>query len=181
MQQLNRSSTGIMLIDVQGKLASLMYQSDDLAHHCELLIKGGQLLGLPIIWFEQVPDKLGSTLPSLAEVLHPQQPLIKTSFSGLQQDSVVRQIKATGCVDWLVCGIETHICVYQTVLGMLQHSLQPHVVVDAVSSRTLVDKTVGIEKMQSLGATITTVEMALFELMGDSQAEEFRDLSKLVK
>lgn len=181
MQQLHRSSTGIMLIDVQGKLASLMHQADDLAHRCELLIKGGQLLGIPIVWFEQVPDKLGSTLPSLRDLLDSQQPFIKTAFSGLQQDSVVRHMQATGCENWLVCGIETHICVYQTVLDLLKHEVQPHLVVDAVSSRSLADKSIAIEKMQALGATITTVEMALFELVGDSQAEGFRDLSKLLK
>lgn len=177
---LDNQSTGLMIIDVQGKLAELMHNSSALLTQLRILIEGAQLLGLPIVWLEQLPDKLGVTRPEIRECL-PGSPLVKNTFSGMANAEIAAAVRQTGCQQWLVAGIEAHICVYQTVAHLLEQGFRVELVTDAVSSRTANNCDLGIRKMSSLGAGLTSVEMALMELQVRAEGDCFRQLVKLIK
>lgn len=174
-------NSGLIIVDVQGKLASLVKQSDSVVHNIAALIQGCKLLRIPILWLEQQPKKLGSTVEPIAHYLTGLTPIEKSTFSAFQQPEFETQLRTLNKPNWLVCGIETHICVYQTVQDMLSHNYNIHVVTDAVSSRTTDNKEIAIQKMTRLGAQLTSVEMALYELLKDSDREEFKHILKLIK
>lgn len=177
---LTKDNTGLLVIDIQGKLSELIHESGALFAQVKTLIKGANLMGLPIVCLEQLPNKLGRTREEIAELL-PQPAFEKSTFSGWRTEAIAHKIKDTGCEHWLVVGIEAHVCVYQTVADLLANGFMVEVVTDAVGSRVLANKDLAISKMESLGARLTSVEMALFELQEIAEGDEFRQLIKIVK
>ncbi|WP_430462170.1 isochorismatase family protein [Thalassolituus sp. LLYu03] len=177
---LTKNNTGLMIVDVQGRLSTLMHDSETLFAQLRTLISGANVLGLPVVWMEQLPEKLGSTREEIRDLL-PGEPLVKNTFSGLQNEAIQARVKALKLQNWLVAGLETHVCVYQTVSDLLRAKYDVHLVTDAVSSRTLSNKELGIRKMESLGAQLTSVEMALFELQKIAEGAEFKQLIQIIK
>lgn len=173
--------TALVIVDVQGKLAKIVHQSKELLANLENLIKGAQLLDIPIVWLEQYPKGLGRTTDEIKQYLTEYSPIDKMTFSACKNENFQAELDKIGKNSFLVAGIESHICVYQTVSGLLQDENHVEVVVDCVSSRTLANKEVGIEKMKSLGAAVTSVEMALFELMQTAEHPKFKEISNLIK
>jgi nicotinamidase-related amidase len=172
--------SGLLIIDVQGKLAEQMNESPALFKNLSILIKGARLFDIPIIWLEQLPDKLGSTHKDIAQHLAGQ-PISKSTLSAWGNDEVRSQIENSNCRNWLIAGIECHVCVYQTVRDLLKMHYNVHVVSDAVSSRRLENKNMGLQAMQAAGASLTSTEMVLFELQKKAEGEAFKQLIKLVK
>src|SRR5690625_688043 len=156
--------TALVIIDVQGKLANIVHESEAVISQIETLIKGVQQLNMPIIWMEQYPEGLGPTTEQLKQHLVNEHYVAKRSFSAWLEEPFKEIVNELGRDSFLVTGIESHVCVYQTVKELLANNFAVEVVVDAVSSRTAANRQLGIEKMQSLGASVTSVEMALFEL-----------------
>ena len=177
---LNKDSAGLMIIDVQGKLAEQMVESEQLMRQIATLIQGAKLLELPIIWMEQLPDKLGETQAGLKQHLSGEA-LSKDTFSGWQNADIREAINNTGKSQWLVAGIESHICVYQTVRDLLAANHHVYLVTDAVSSRVTENKALALDVMQNAGAQLTSVEMVLFELQQRAQGDTFKQLLKLIK
>jgi nicotinamidase-related amidase len=176
------TNTALIVIDVQGKLAQLMVQKESLFANLERMIKGAQTLGIPIIWTEQAPDKLGETTPELKEILiETARPISKVSFSCCGNESFMAELKRLNRKQVLLTGIETHICVYQTALDLLKLDYEVQVVTDAISSRVAENKQLGLERMQEAGARLTSAEMALFELVRVAEGPQFRAVAKLVK
>lgn len=178
---LKPDNTALVLIDVQGKLASLMHQREQLYRNLEILIKGAQVLELPILWLEQYPQGLGPTIPEVAELLKDQQPLAKVCFSACGLPEFSQALRASGRRRVLLAGIETHICVYQTCRDLLDQGYQVEVAADAVSSRTAENKKTGLDRMVQAGAVLTSVEMALFELLRVAGTPQFKEIARLVK
>ncbi len=145
------------------------------------LIQACELLSLPIIWLEQYPEGLGPTVPELADLLPDQQPLVKNTFNACGEAAFVDALAAHQRRQWLLCGIEAHVCVYQTALGMLAAGYEVELVADAVASRRQSDITVALQKLQTKGAALTTVEMCLFELVGDAANEHFKKLLPIIR
>ena len=174
-------STVLVIIDVQGKLAQIMHDRDTLFKNLHILVSGVKLLNIPIIWMEQVPDKLGSTIPEIKDVLIDQKPIIKDVFSCMKNEEFNNQIKRINPNDIILAGIESHICVYQTAMDLLEKKYNVHIVADAISSRISENKELGIERMLLEGAMKTSVEMLLFEIQGEAKGDRFRQISKLVK
>jgi hypothetical protein len=172
--------SGLLIVDVQGKLAEQMAESSALFNHLTVLIQGAKLLSLPIVWVEQLPDKLGSTHPNIMQYL-PGKPFEKSTFSAWGNNEIRSEIENLNCRNWIVAGIECHICVYQTVRDLLKMHYNVHVVSDAVSSRRLENKNMGLQAMQAAGASLTSTEMVLFELQKKAEGEAFKQLIKLVK
>lgn len=173
--------TALMVIDVQGKLAEIVHESEFVLKQIETLIKGAQILEVPIIWIEQYPEGLGPTTEKLRRHLKDERYVTKRTFSACLETEFMDEIAELNRKSFLVTGIESHVCVYQTVKGLLQKDYKVEIVVDAVSSRTEANRNLGIEKMQSLGASITSVEMALFELMQTSKHPKFKEVIALIK
>jgi len=144
--------TAIVLIDVQGKLAEIMQDSDKLIQKIETLIEGANLLEIPIIWTEQLPDKLGKTTKSISELLLHQKPILKSEFSCVKNNEFSYLLGDEGYTHLLLCGIETHVCVYQTAKDLLKLGHAVEIIEDAISSRAELNRRIGIEKMISLGA-----------------------------
>ena len=178
---LRPDSTALILIDIQGKLASLMHQREQLYRNLEILIKGVQVLDLPILWLEQYPQGLGPTIPEVAGLLEGGQPLAKVCFSACGLPEFMQVLRTSGRRRVLLAGIEAHICVYQTCDDLLDQGYQVEVVADAVSSRTPENKQIGLNRMAQVGAVLTSVEMALFELLRAAGTSQFKEIARLVK
>jgi nicotinamidase-related amidase len=176
-----REQTVLVVIDVQGKLASLMHEREPLFKNIERLIKGAEVLKIPVLLTEQYPKGLGDTVPEIKSLLPHVTPLEKMTFSCAATDAFMQALQSLARQRVLVCGIETHVCVYQTVSDLLKAGYAVEVVADAVSSRTAENKRLGMERMNAKGATVTSTEMCLFELVQVAGTDEFKAISKLVK
>ena len=171
----------LVLVDVQGNLAQLMHEKERLFNSLETLVKGMKILGVPIIWMEQIPSKLGPTLSTLSEILKEEKPIAKSSFSCCGEPQFVDQLNRLERNQVLISGIETHICVFQTTYDLLQKGYEVQVASDCVGSRTLENKQVGIDRIARVGGQITCLEMAFFELMKKAEGDAFKQIIKLLK
>ncbi|WP_299872867.1 hydrolase [uncultured Cocleimonas sp.] len=178
---LNQENTGLVIVDVQGKLARIVHESEALIRNIQALIQGCQILKLPIVWVEQNPQGLGQTVPELSELLAPNQPLEKFTFNACESSSFDKVIAESGVQQWIVCGIEAHICLYQTALGLLSRNYQVEVVTDGISSRSKANIDLAINKLEKSGASLTSVEMCLYELIKDARKAEFKQILPLIK
>ena len=174
-------NTMLVVIDVQGNLAQAMYEKEGLFKNLGKIIKGAQILEMPILVTEQVPEKLGPTLPEIAGLLTGIRPITKSSFSCCGNDDFVKELKMINRRQIIVTGIEAHVCVYQTTIDLIDSGYEVNLVADCISSRTLMNKTIGIESMIHKGAMLTSTEMALFELMKIAKGDAFSKIIKIVK
>lgn len=170
----------LLVIDVQGKLAQLMNSSQYLSN-LKTLIKVGQLLDIPILLTEQAPEKIGSTIPEVSELLKGQAPIVKQTFSCCGQPEFWQIFKPHNRDHVIVLGIEAHVCVFQTVRDLLGENYSVHLVADAVSSRTAENATIGIRRCQSEGAVLTSTEMVITELLKSTHHPKFKEIMKLLK
>jgi len=174
-------NTVLVIIDVQGKLAHLMYKKEELFDNLQRLIKGARVLGIPIIWLEQNPEGLGPTIPEVSSLLGDIEPIAKFCFSCCGADSFVTALRSSNRRQVLLAGIEAHVCVYQTAADLVNLGYEAHVVTDAVSSRTKENKKIGLERMREVRASLTGVETVLFELLRSSKAELFKEIAGILK
>lgn len=176
-----REHTVLVLIDLQKKLFDVMVDKELLADNVGKLVAGARVLGIPIINVEQYPQGLGATIAEVKEQIPDYNPIVKDTFSaGLNQD-FIDKLQSLNCNQVIVAGIETHICVYQTVIHLLEDDYEVQVVTDATSARNINNKQVGLDKMVEYGADLTSVEMVLFELLELAQGDEFKQIIKIVK
>ena len=168
-------NSGLLIIDVQGKLSTQMHESSALFDNLAILIQGAKLLNIPIVWVE-----LGKTHPDIAQYLSGIA-LDKSTFSALADGKIRAEIERLNRPNWIVAGLECHVCVYQSVRDLLEMNYGVHLVNDAVSSRTLENKKLGLQAMQSAGASMTSTEMVLFELQQKAEGDVFREMIKLIK
>jgi len=166
-----------VVVDVQEAFRPAVVEFDRVAHNSAVLVEGARILGLPLVATEQYPKGLGRTVPEVAEHLDGVEPLEKVCFSATDADG----FDIDGREQVLVCGIESHVCVSQTAHALLDLGREVHVARDAVSSRTEENRELGLHKMESSGAIVTSVETALFELLGAAGSEEFKRVQGLVK
>lgn len=178
---LEMSKTALLVVDIQGILARTVYDSHKIYTNWIKLIKAAQVFDLPIILLEQNPAGLGGTIPELKELLDDQKPIEKMTFNACYNETFLQKLKDTGREQLLVAGIEAHVCVYQTVAGLLKLPYKVYVASDAVSSRTAWNRQIALKRMRQLGAVITTTEMALFEIMRIAEGELFRKFIRIVK
>ncbi len=176
-----KENTSLLLVDIQGNLAHSMHEKAFLFENVQKLIKGIQVLGIPILWVEQNPQGLGPTIPEIADILSNIQPISKMSFSSCGNDRFVEALAALDRKQVLIAGIETHVCVYQTAVDLVDRGYEVEVVRDAVSSRKVENKEIGLQKMSDSGVRVTSVETALFELLRVAEGEQFKEILKIVR
>ena len=173
MTRLDRSTAILVIVDVQERLMPVISNREQIEANIVRLIRGCQILGVPILVTEQYVKGLGHTVEAVRNALgDAYAPIEKTCFSGYR-DLDQRQV--------IVAGVEAHVCVYQTVADLLANGYEVTIVADAVSSRTIENKEIALRRMMSDGARLSSTEMALFELTVASATDEFRAISKLVK
>jgi nicotinamidase-related amidase len=179
---LERDNAMLLLIDVQERLAQAMPPEAlaQVLRNAAVLIKAAVRLGLPVVASEQYVKGLGSTVPELRALL-PDAPLEKLEFSCGSNKPLARQILKTGRSQVIVAGMETHVCVFQTVRDLLRGDLAVFVPQDAVVSRTEANRAVGLRLCEKSGATLTSTETVLFDLLGVAGTPEFKELAPLIK
>lgn len=174
-------NTALLVIDMQVKLTRVMTDKESLIINSQKLIAGMKVLGVPVIFTEQYPQGLGLTIPEIASLLTENKPITKMSFSCCRNDDFLQKVKSLDIKQILLAGIEAHVCVYQTVCDLLAMGYEVQVVADCVSSRTIENKAIALEKMMDMGAQITSMETALFELLKTAENTHFKDISRIVK
>lgn len=179
---LHRHSTGLLIIDVQERLYPYLERPCEVLHAMQQTIKGFQILGLPIIVSEQYPQGLGSTIPAIKQLLPKDQIyLTKTSFSCLGDAQTKKHLLDLKISQWVLIGIEAHVCVLQTAKALHNEGKAVVVLNDAISSRSIYDLSTSIGEMRDARIRVSSVETILFELVADSKAAEFKQISTLVK
>ncbi len=175
------SNSVLVVVDFQGKLTQIVHNAEEVVNNARILIEGMNVLGVPVIATEQYPKGLGHTIESVAEALKSAPVLEKGSFSCCGDAVFMETLNIKGRQNVILCGIETHVCVYQTAQDLINNGYDVHLVTDAVSSRTEANRQLGIRKIESLGGMLTGTEMILFELLKVSGTEQFKAISRLVK
>ncbi len=176
---MNRGDTALLVVDVQGKLVQLIPGNEQLVWNIGRLIDGAKILGLPVLATEQYPKGLGPTSPALGEKLG--NIPAKMAFSCGECGELFEELGQKGIHRILICGIEAHVCVQQTVHDLLAAGFRVYLAVDAIGARGRIDYETALRRMDSAGATLTTVEAALFEWCDVAGTPEFKQISNLVK
>jgi nicotinamidase-related amidase len=175
------TNTLLLVIDVQGKLARIVHESDARIKNISALIRGMKILGVPVLATEQYPQGIGGTIEEISAHFENVPLITKDTFSCCGEPAFIERLQTYAHPNIVLCGIETHVCVYQTARDLLRFGYEVHVVTDAVSSRTETNWKLGIRKMEALGTILTGTEMFLFELLEKSGTEQFKAISKLVR
>ena len=176
----------LVVIDLQERFRPVLAGFECIAFACARLVRVFRKLGLSVIVTEQYPKGLGPTVPEVKQALEegseaPSEIREKTSFSSYGCEGVAEELRRLRTRSVLVCGIETHVCVNQTVHDLLQAGYTVHVAADAVESRRALDHASALRKMERSGAVLTTAEMATFELLGDARHPKFKEVQELFK
>jgi nicotinamidase-related amidase len=173
--------TAAVCVDIQEKFTKIIYKFDEILKNAQKLIDGLNVLEVPIVVTEQYPKGLGYTIPEIKKHLNEYNPIEKLAFSCCGSDEFCNELKKTGKKNVILFGIETHVCVLQTVLDLLEMGYQPVLVEDCVSSRKKSDRKTAMNRMQQEGAIITSSESILFELSRIAGTKKFKQISNLVK
>jgi nicotinamidase-related amidase len=178
---INRNEAVLIVIDIQGSLFQAMQDKENLLTNAAKVIRGAKIFNLPIIVTEQIPEKLGQTIPALAGELDDIEHIGKESFSCWGNNHFREKLESYNRRKAIIMGIESHVCVYQTAIDLIDNGYSVHVVADAVSSRTKENSDIGLAAMKSAGAQIASAEMILFELLRSAGDAQFKYIYKIVK
>lgn len=179
---MSRRDTALVLIDLQEKLVPVVIGADAVVASAGFLVQGALSLGMPILVTEQYPRGLGHTIAPLRQQMPEGTPIVeKRTFSAGGPDGIVSLLEERQIRRVLLAGIETHVCVQQSALDFMAHGFSVFVAVDAVTSGRSREHELGLARMASCGVTLTTSESALFEWTETAAAEEFKQISALVK
>jgi nicotinamidase-related amidase len=181
-ERMSRGDTALLVVDVQEKLVPAIADSAQIVWNVRRLVDGAQILGLSVVATEQYPKGLGPTIGELAQRLGPVPSKLTFSCGGCPELFLALDgFREQGIHKILVCGIEAHVCVAQTVFDLLADGWRVYVAVDAVGSRFAVDCDIAMRRMDSAGATLTTTEAALFEWCETAGTPEFKRISRLAR
>ena len=178
---LNKEDAVLLIIDIQERLAIVMKEKDRVVKNTQHLIELAKMTAMPVVVTEQYPKGLGRTVPELRSVLPENAPIEKISFDCCGQSGFLEELKAHSKKTVIVAGMETHICVLQTTLGLLRAGVNVHLVQDAVCSRIEENWRTGIEFMRDAGAVVTCTETVLFQLLKVAGTEEFKKISQRIR
>lgn len=176
---LTRNDTALIIIDVQGNLAQVIDLREVVIENILRLIKGCQVFDIPIILTEEI--NLGPTIPEIMALIHGIRPIIKESFSSCGSQEFMEALKALKRKQLLLAGMETHVCVYQTAVDLVDQGYDVHVIADAVSSRKAKNREIALQKMRDCGVMWTSTEIVLFELLKTAADPKLRSIINVVK
>lgn len=182
---LNIENSALVIIDIQDRLVQASKYGEEVAQNMTKVAKAAKVLGIPIVVTEQYPKGLGHTVPTLQEAFNEQTFITeKASFSALQEPSFaqkINELKNAGVKQIAIGGIETHICVLQTAVALMNEGFEVYVVKDTCASRNKKEYKMGLELLKQYGAKITCVEIALFEWLKTSKHPNFKEVQALIK
>ena len=180
--KLDTDNAVLVVIDIQERLVPAMPQKVylRLRDTVEMLVSAAELLGVPVVTTEQYPKGIGHTVPELANACKDNL-IEKVSFGCCGEPNFLAALKDLGRSQVIIAGMEAHVCVYQTVLGLLEDGYHVHLLRDAICSRNKTDYLSGMDNAAQAGAVVTTAETVLFQMLQKSTHAQFRAVSKLVK
>jgi len=171
----------VVVVDVQGNLAKVVAESELANENIRKLIQGSLEVDLSIFLAAQSPDKIGHTIESVRALLPAHHEYPRTSFSIWGDEALKADILQTGRKQVLLCGFESHVCLYQSAIDLFENGFDVWMVADAVSSRNLTNKEITLNELRGEGIHLTNVETALFALLRDSRHPSFKAISKLIR
>ncbi|MGK5594815.1 MAG: isochorismatase family protein [Parachlamydiaceae bacterium] len=178
---LSREKAGLLIIDIQEKLFPHIDHPCELLDKVLMMVQGAKIIGLPIVVSEQNPNGLGRTIQPIRQLMNDHQLYHhKTSFSCLKNEELLNIITSTPVTQWILVGLEAHICVLQTAKDLIRHGFQVTILNDAVSSRSIYDFSTAIAEYRDIGARVTSTETILFELIEDAKDLKFKEISNLI-
>src|SRR5262245_30974832 len=184
MARLPRADAVLVVIDVQEKLMPVIDGHEEVARNIERLVRGCRILDVPALLTEQYVKGLGPTIPTIRRAFQETsgyEPIEKSCFSAHGCAEFVTALRLLQKRHAIVCGIEAHVCVYQTVTDLLGAGMDVTVIADGVGSRAASNKDIALRRMVSEGAKLSSTEMALFEMLVAAGTDEFREISRLVR
>lgn len=176
-----RDGAALVVVDLQERLAAAMQERDGVVAAVVLLLRAARRLGVPVVATRQYPQGLGDLVPEVLVELGDELPVDKVAFSCMSEPAFRARLHEASRGQVVLAGMETHICVAQTALALLREGWQVFVVADGVCSRNPLDHQVALDRLRSAGATITTAEAVVYELLGRAGTEEFADVLPAVK
>jgi nicotinamidase-related amidase len=171
----------LLIVDVQERLLPAVQDAERVMGRCESLLRAARLLGVPVLLTEHCPEQLGTLVARLQALAGADCVLSKTHFSALDEPAVAQRIAAANRPQIVIAGMEAHVCVLQTALGLAERGYRPHVVADASGSRDPRAAEIAFERLRAAEVTVVTVEMVLFEWLEHAARPELRELIALVK
>ena len=181
-QLLQPEHTLLLVVDMQEPFLRNLFEADRVTANVCKLIQGMKTLRVPIVASVQNQKAMGEVIPEVKKLLPPMLPAFdKMTFSCLGSSGISSEISRSGRKQIVLCGVESHICISQTALGLLAASYQVHVVADAVSSRSEENWRGGLDRMRQSGALITSIEGALYELLNEAGTSDFKAILEIVK
>jgi nicotinamidase-related amidase len=178
---LDKENAILLIVDIQEKLAAVMKEREKVVKNNLHLIELSKMIDMPVMVTEQYPKGIGTTVHELREALPSYHPIEKMTFDCCGQPTFLDELKKHNKSSVVLTGMETHICVLQTCVGLLKGGINVHVVQDAICSRTKENWKTGIEFMRDAGAAITCTETVMFQLLKVAGTEEFKKMSKRIK
>lgn len=173
--------TGIVVVDVQVRLMAVMRRGKKVADNIIKLLHLSRLFNLPVTLTEQYPKMMGSTLPEIKETLSIYDPIKKMDFDCCNVEHFNNHLESAGLKTIILSGVETHVCILQTCITLLERGYNVHVPQDAVDSRTEENWRVGLELMREAGAVITSTETVIFQILEMAGTKEFKEMFKIIK
>lgn len=180
--RLEKAKTALLVIDMQERLYGHVERACEVLHEMKKMVQAFKLMHLPIVVTEQYPEKMGPTVHALREEFpEDQKYFTKTTFSCMAEKSICDQLAAMPQSQFVLIGIEAHVCILQTAKDLVNMGKEVVVLNDAITSRSIYNYSTAIAEMRDCGVRISCVETVLFELMHDAKTEEFRSVTKLIK
>ncbi|MBU0742513.1 hydrolase [bacterium] len=180
-RRLEKNSIALVVIDIQQLFRPLIHEADLVIANASRLIRFADKLDIPILLTEHYPQKLGPTVTELSDLIPRVEPIEKISFSCAGDHHFMSRLKSTHREQVVLCGIETHVCVYQTARDLLEEGYQVVVAADAVSSRQVSNRNLGLAYMRDIGVQVMTSEMSFFELLRIARTDDFRTVADILK
>lgn len=178
---IERGRSCLLVVDIQERLAPAMADPEPAIRNSATLIQAARRLDVPILVSEQYPQGLGPTVSALRALAPAESFVSKVSFSCAHDPAIRERLAELGRPQVVICGMEAHVCVLQSALGLKQAAFAPYVVADATDSRVVASKDTALARLRADGVEIVTTEMVLFEWLAQAGTAEFKDLIKLIK
>ncbi len=179
--RLGKENIGVVIVDIQTKLMAVMRQRERVVDNIVKLLRLSKLFNLPVISTEQYPRMMGTTLPEVKDALRTYEPVEKMDFDCCAVENFNNRLKSAGLKNIILTGVETHICILQTAVTLVERGYNVHVPRDAVDSRTEENWYVGLELMKEQGAVITSTETIIFQLLERAGTGEFKEMLKIIR
>ncbi len=178
---LDKNEAVLAVVDIQEKLASVMKDIQKVISNAVHLIEASKILNIPILLTEQYPKGLGTTVEEIKKALPYYKPIEKLFFSCCRETAFLNELSLLKKKKIIITGIETHVCVLQTCLDLINNGYVVHIVKDAVCSRTAENHETALNLMRDMGSVVSCTETVLFQLLQKAGSEEFKTISKRIK